>query len=106
VCTCLLSTDIILEDGHQYDEDACYDDDEQDDTGTTESHDRLLDLLAQNREYLKKGDYRLLYAIRKEYGDRAQRHEVTSVRWSDVLGHFPDYLSPCDTSKMFFYRVC
>ena len=36
--------------------------------GERDSGDSLLDLLVQNREYLKKGDYRMLYAIWQSYG--------------------------------------
>lgn len=37
--------------------------------GVMESNGSLLNLLAQNREYLQKGDYRLLYGVWKKYGD-------------------------------------
>ena len=46
-----------------------YDSDEDEETEETlESGDYLLDLLAKNREYLKDGDYRLLYGVWQKYG--------------------------------------
>jgi len=46
-----------------------YDSDEDEETEEIlESGDYLLDLLAKNREYLKHGDYRLLYGVWQKYG--------------------------------------
>ncbi len=50
-----------------------YDDDEEEDDDGEEGiscRDPLLKMLAVNREYLKKGDCRLLYGIWLEYGDQ------------------------------------
>lgn len=49
-----------------------YDDEDDEDDGvkTISCRDPLLKLLAVNREYLKKGDCRLLYGIWLEYGDQ------------------------------------
>ena len=46
------------------------DDDEDDGEDETSCRDPLLKLLASNREYLEKGDCRLLYGIWLEYGDQ------------------------------------
>jgi len=43
-------------------------DEEDEEFDTMRPNDNLLNLLAQNREYLKKGDYRLLYGVWKKYG--------------------------------------
>lgn len=50
-----------------------YEDDEEEneeyeETETAESGEYLLDLLSENREYLKNGDYRLLFGVWQEYG--------------------------------------
>ena len=50
-----------------------YEDDEEEneeyeETETAESSDYLLGLLSENREYLKNGDYRLLFGVWQEYG--------------------------------------
>ncbi len=34
-----------------------------------------MNLLAQNREYLKNGDYRLLYGVWQEYGFESEEEE-------------------------------
>jgi len=34
-----------------------------------------LNLLAQNREYLKNGDYRLLYGVWQQYGFESEEEE-------------------------------
>lgn len=68
---CRLDYSINIDDeysGHDYYD--YYEENEEDkdyeDAG--ESGDNLLDLLVQNREYLQKGNYRLLYGIRQKYG--------------------------------------
>ena len=49
------------------DHDDYYEDEDEEETGI-ESDDSLLNLLTQNREYLKKGDCRLLYGVWQKYG--------------------------------------
>lgn len=50
---------------HSYDD---YDEDEED-SEPKSSRDRLMNLLIQNREALKEGDFRLLHGILEKYGD-------------------------------------
>ncbi|TKJ46339.1 hypothetical protein CEE34_08980 [Candidatus Aerophobetes bacterium Ae_b3a] len=59
-----------------------YEDDEEEDEEegdefeeAIESEDSLLNLLAQNHEYLKNGDYRLLYGVWQEYGFESEEEE-------------------------------
>ncbi len=69
----ILSIHCHLDPGFSYD-DGCsdydyYDSYENEETQETlESGDYLLDLLTKNREYLKDGDYRLLYGVWQKYG--------------------------------------
>jgi len=67
---CRLDPGFLFDEGHSnydyYDDEVDDEDDEVEDG--LESGDNLLDLLAQNREYLRKGDYRLLYGIWQIYG--------------------------------------
>lgn len=59
-----------------YNEDDYYDDDEEyDSEETVESDNYLLNLLAENRNYLKKGDCRLLYGVWQKYGFEAKETE-------------------------------
>lgn len=51
------------------------DDPAGEDDGDAESGDSLLDLLAENREYLKKGDNRLLYGIMEKCGYEPEEGE-------------------------------
>jgi len=64
-----------MEAGMDYHDDyfESYDEDEEEneeyeETETAESGEYLLDLLSENREYLKNGDYRLLFGVWQEYG--------------------------------------
>ena len=54
-----------------------YEDEEEGDEfeEAIESEDSLLNLLAQNREYLKNGDYRLLYGVWQQYGFESEEEE-------------------------------
>ncbi|MFQ5722534.1 MAG: hypothetical protein ACE5GI_08580 [Candidatus Aminicenantales bacterium] len=54
-----------------------YEDEEEEDEfeEAIESEDSLLNLLAQNREYLKNGDYRLLYGVWQRYGFESEKEE-------------------------------
>lgn len=52
-----------------------YDEEENEFEETFESENSLLNLLAQNREYLKNGDYRLLYGVWQEYGFKSEEEE-------------------------------
>lgn len=62
---CRLSPGVDFE-GNYYD----YDEEEEDIEfeNKVESDNSLLNLLAENREYLKNGDYRLLYGVWQKYG--------------------------------------
>lgn len=62
---CRLSPGFDFE-GNYYD----YDEEEEDieSENKVESDNLLLNLLAENREYLKNGDYRLLYGVWQKYG--------------------------------------
>lgn len=62
---------------HDYDDDWDEEEDdlEEEDGLDVESDDSLLNLLAENREYLKKGDYRLLYGIMEKCGYKPEEDE-------------------------------
>ncbi len=68
---CRLDPGFDLNDGYSDNDyyDSYEDDDEEEEESDeiVESGDYLLDLLVNNREYLKNGDYRLLYGIRRKY---------------------------------------
>ncbi len=49
-----------------------YDDEENESEKVSESEDHLLNLLSENRKYLKKGDYRLLYGVWQKYGSDSE----------------------------------
>lgn len=64
---CRLSAEALCFGGNEYNDD--YEEDGDDDEfDAMGPNDKLLDLLIQNREYLKKCDYRLLYGVYKQYG--------------------------------------
>lgn len=65
---CRLSAEVFCADDYSYDDYEEEEDDEDSEFDTIESNDNLLDLLVQNRVYLKNGDYRLLYGVWKKYG--------------------------------------
>jgi len=71
---CRLSFEFYANNNSDYD---YYEDDEEEDEfeEAIESEDSLLNLLAQNREYLKNGDYRLLYGVWQEYGFESEEEE-------------------------------
>ena len=71
---CRLSPEFHANNNSDYD---YYEDDEEEDEfeEAIESEDSLLNLLAQNREYLKNGDYRLLYGVWQEYGFESEEEE-------------------------------
>jgi hypothetical protein len=52
-----------------------YADDWEEDDVDSESDDYLLNLLTKNREYLHKGDYRLLYGIMEKLGFKPEEEE-------------------------------
>jgi hypothetical protein len=60
--------------GDSYDEDEDYEDEE-----ATGNNNALLELLRQNWEYLKEGDYRLLYGVWQEYGITSDSDKSTQV---------------------------
>jgi len=66
----ILSIHCHLDPGFSYNDGySDYDSYEDEETEETlESGDYLLDLLTKNREYLKDGDYRLLYGVWQKYG--------------------------------------
>jgi len=68
---CRLNAEMVcFNDGvcdNYYEEEEEEEDEEDEEFDTMRPNDNLLNLLAQNREYLKKGDYRLLYGVWKEY---------------------------------------
>ncbi len=68
---CRLDPGFDLNDGYSDNDyyDSYEDDDEEEEESDeiVELGDYLLDLLVNNREYLKNGDYRLLYGIRRKY---------------------------------------
>jgi len=71
--SCRLSAEMNFDDRYSYDD---YEEEgEDEESDTIESHDNLLELLSQNREYLKKGDYRLLYGVWQEYGEEDEEFE-------------------------------
>jgi hypothetical protein len=63
-----VTADIENDFEHEFDEDEELD---------IETGDNLLNLLANNREFLKKGDYRLLYGIWKKYGYTEPENETS-----------------------------
>ena len=68
---CRLDASVCFDDTYSdYNDYDFYDEDEDEeiDEDTIASDDSLLNLLAQNREYLKNGDYRLLYGVWQKYG--------------------------------------
>jgi len=72
---CRLSPEVFVDDGYSdydyYEEEEEEEEEEEDEDeveANVESDNYLLNLLAQNHEYLKNGDYRLLYGIWQEYG--------------------------------------
>lgn len=74
---CRLSTELMAKNDYPR-----YDDYEEDDSDEThdnaeslEANDNLLNLLAENRKYLQKGDYRLLYGVWKKYGGDSEEAE-------------------------------
>ncbi len=71
---CRLSPEFHANNNSDYD---YYEDEEEEDEleEAIESEDSLLNLLAQNREYLKNGDYRLLYGVWQEYGFESEEEE-------------------------------
>jgi len=71
---CRLSPEFYANNNSDYD---YYEDDEEEDEfeEAIESEDSLLNLLAQNREYLKNGDYRLLYGVWQQYGFESEEEE-------------------------------
>ncbi len=75
---CHLSPGFDFGDEYDYYEDE-YDEDEEEENfeieDTIESEDYLLNLLAENRNYLKKGDYRLLYGAWQKYGLEPEEEE-------------------------------
>jgi hypothetical protein len=73
--SCSLSPELACDDDPSYD-DYEEEEDDIDESDTIESNNELLDLLAQNREYLKNGDYRLLYGVWKEYGFDSEEDEA------------------------------
>jgi len=71
---CRLSPEFHANNNSDYD---YYEDEEEEDEleEAIESEDSLLNLLAQNREYLKNGDYLLLYGVWQEYGFESEEEE-------------------------------
>jgi len=71
---CRLSPEFYANNNSDYD---YYEDDEEEDEfeEAIESEDSLLNLLAQNRKYLKNGDYRLLYGVWQQYGFESEKEE-------------------------------
>lgn len=71
---CRLSPEFHANNNSDYD---YYEDDEEEDEfeEAIELEDSLLNLLAQNHEYLKNGDYRLLYGVWQEYGFESEEEE-------------------------------
>ena len=70
---CRMNSNILMDgDNYGYHDYADYweedDDSEEEVDAGSESNDYLLNLLTKNREYLNKGDYRLLYGIMKKFG--------------------------------------
>lgn len=66
---CRLSAEILCSDYGEYDDSYEQEEDEEgDEFDAMIVNDNLLQLLEQNRKYLKKSDYRLLYGVWKEYG--------------------------------------
>jgi hypothetical protein len=75
--SCRLRAEMIFDDRYSYDDYDDYEEEgDEEESDTIESHDNLLDLLAQNREYLKKGDYRLLYGIWQKYGEEDWQEDM------------------------------
>ena len=64
--SCHMDYSVYVNDG--YSDYNYYDEDDEDEEDMSEQYDNLLDILAKNREYLKNGDYRLLYGVWQKYG--------------------------------------
>jgi len=81
--------------GNTYDD--YYDDKEDELEGVVESEDHLLNLLSENRKYLKKGDYRLLYGVRQKYGFESEdEHPPEPSRMNKLPEPIKSLLSALD----------
>lgn len=78
---CRLRPDMAF---HYFADSQCHSyDEEEDGEGDEEkiSHDRLMNLLIQNREALKEGDFRLLHGIWEKYGDDSEGASNVSQKY-------------------------
>lgn len=88
---CRLRPGIDLSDDYSY---CDYDEEEEESEDAIESDDSLLNVLAQNREYLKNGDYRLLYGGWEKYGSKSGGGEEAKGKTPPKLSGMNDLPRP------------